>query len=72
MATTRQRVSLATYLAARKQLLWDASCYRQWAKSEPDNAEHWLGHLRNKQRQMAELRKAERLPMLAQGAGQWL
>ena len=69
MAYMRQSISIATYLAARTTLIYKAICYRQWAKSEPDKAAHYLGHLRNTQRQLLMLRQAERLPMLAQGGG---
>lgn len=65
----RERVSLATYLAARPTLLYKAVCYRQWARSEPDKAKHYGEHLRVTQRQLAALRQAERLPLLAQGGG---
>lgn len=63
----RERISIATYLAARQRLLWDAICYRQWSKSDPANSAHWRGHLKTKQRQLLAIRQAERLPMLAQG-----
>jgi hypothetical protein len=64
---TRERISLATYFAARNRLVYKAVCYRQWAKSEPAKADHYLGHLRNTQRQLLAIRNAEKLPMLAQG-----
>lgn len=58
----RERVSLATYLAARPTLLYKAICYRQWARSDPDKAQHYGEHLRTTQRQLAMLRAAERMP----------
>ena len=63
----RERISLATYLAARSRLLWDATCYRQWSKSDPANG--WVSRLKATQRQLNALRQAERLPMLTQGGG---
>jgi hypothetical protein len=57
-----QRVSLATYLAARATLVYDAVCYRQWMRSERERADHYRGHLKNTQRQLAMLRMANRLP----------
>lgn len=56
-----QRVSLATYLAARATLVEKAICFRQWARSEPARARHYLGHLKATQRQLAMLRQAERI-----------
>jgi hypothetical protein len=67
--TRQQRISIATYLSARTTLLAACRSYRQWAKSDPSRASHWLGHLRNNQIHLANLRDAERVPMLSQGAG---
>ena len=65
----RERISIATYLAARQRLLWHAICCRQWAKSDPKRADHWVARLKTIQRQLLSIRQAERLPMLAQGGG---
>jgi hypothetical protein len=68
----RERISIATYLAARYRLLAKALCYRQWIKSDPMEAAKWRGYLRVTQHQLAALRAAERIPALAQGGGEYL
>jgi hypothetical protein len=57
-----QTVTLATYLAARRTLVEKAICYRQWMRSEPAKALHYLAHLRMTQRQLLALRQARRIP----------
>ena len=58
----RQTVTIGTYLAARATLVEKAICYRQWARSEPALAQHYLAHLKKTQRQLAALRAAKRIP----------
>ena len=65
----QQRVSLATYLAARAALVEKAVCYRQWMRSDPQHAACHRDHLKNTQRQLWMLRTAERLP--CPGAMSW-
>ena len=69
MSDTRQRVSLATYRAARYTLVHRARNFRQWIKSDPPNAEKWAWYLKEMQRHLAALRAAERRPMMAEGGG---
>ena len=65
----RERVSVATYLAARPTLLHKALCYRQWARSEPSKAKDYRGWLKITQRQLLALRRAERIAV--PGAMPW-
>lgn len=58
---TRERVSIATYRAARPTLLYKALCYRQWARSEPSKEKHYRGWLKLTQQQLLALRRAERI-----------
>lgn len=59
----RERVSTATYHAARYRLLHTALSYRQWTRSDPTKAAFWKAHLKKTQRQLLSLWHAERIPV---------
>lgn len=63
-------VSMQTYLDGRSNLLNQSSSYLQWAQREPSRREFHMAHRKAKQRQMAQLRAADRVVIIP-GSVQW-
>jgi hypothetical protein len=63
-------VSMQTYLQGREHLLNVAARYLQWARQEPARREFHMSYRRNAQRQLAQLRAAEKVTILP-GTAEW-